>query len=118
MSINLLFYIFGFALCFSALCAVLSKKPVHAVLYLVLTFFSSAWIMLLLKAEFLAMLLIIIYVGAVAVLFLFVVMMLQTNYNPIHSPFQKFTGATLGILVFLQTFFAIKNYFRFNVFRP
>jgi NADH-quinone oxidoreductase subunit J len=104
MSINVLFYIFGFALCASALLAVLSKKPVHSVLYLVLSFFASAWVMLLLKAEFLAMLLIIIYVGAVAVLFLFVVMMLQTNYKESHSHWHKITGGILGLLIFLQIF--------------
>lgn len=104
MSVNLLFYIFGFGLCASSFASVLSKKPVHAVLYLVLTFFSAAWIMLLLKAEFLAMLLIIVYVGAVAVLFLFVVMMLQTNYVPIRAPFQKISGFVIAFLIFLQIF--------------
>ena len=104
MSVNVLFYLFGFALCASALASVLSRKPVHAVLYLVLAFFSSAWVMLLLRAEFLAMLLIIIYVGAVAVLFLFVVMMLQTNYTPVKSFWQKIAGGIIGFLVFLQIF--------------
>lgn len=102
MSVNLLFYIFGFSLCFSALCAVLSSKPVHAVLYLVLSFFSAAWVMLLLGAEFLAMLLIIVYVGAVAVLFLFVVMMLQTNFAQSKSFVQKITAAIIGLLIFMQ----------------
>lgn len=77
----LCFYFFS---CFALLCAVgtiFAKKPVHAVLLLALTFFNISWLFLLLRAEFLALLLVIVYVGAVAVLFLFVVMMLDFGKN-------------------------------------
>lgn len=73
----LLFYTFSFVLSLSAIFAVISKKSVHSVLWLISAFFAAAWVFLSVRAEFLAMLLIIIYVGAVAVLFLFVVMMLE-----------------------------------------
>jgi NADH-quinone oxidoreductase subunit J len=73
------FYLFAGVTLFAALMVVLSRQPVHAVLFLILAFFSSAGLIVLQGAEFLAMILIIVYVGAVAVLFLFVVMMLNTS---------------------------------------
>ena len=102
MSVNFLFYTFSFLISLSAILSIVSKNSVHAVLYLVLTFFSSAWIMLLLNAEFLAMLLIIVYVGAIAVLFLFVVMMLQTNYTHKKSMLKTSTAVIISALVFVQ----------------
>ncbi len=102
MSVNFLFYVFSFLVSLSAILSIVSKNSVHAVLYLVLTFFSSAWIMLLLNAEFLAMLLIIVYVGAIAVLFLFVVMMLQTNYTHKQSMLQTSTAGIIACVVFVQ----------------
>ncbi len=102
MSVNFLFYTFSFLISLSAILSILSKNSVHAVLYLVLTFFSSAWIMLMLNAEFLAMLLIIVYVGAIAVLFLFVVMMLNTNYTNKPSLLQTSTAAIIASIIFIQ----------------
>lgn len=102
MSVNILFYIFASLICVTALLSIISKNSVHSVLYLVLTFFSSAWIMLLLNAEFIAMLLIIVYVGAIAVLFLFVVMMLQTKYNHKPSNIQTSTSVLIACIIFSQ----------------
>ncbi|MFT4968102.1 MAG: NADH-quinone oxidoreductase subunit J [Candidatus Deianiraeaceae bacterium] len=102
MSINFLFYIFSALVCGSALLSVLSKNSVHAVLYLVITFFSAAWVMLLLNAEFLALLLIIIYVGAIAILFLFVVMMLHTHYKYKPLTLQTSTATVVSFIIFVQ----------------
>ena len=77
MIAGLAFYFFSTILLGAALGVVFSRNPVHSVLYLILTFFNAAALFVLLEAEFLAMLLVIVYVGAVAVLFLFVVMMLD-----------------------------------------
>ncbi|MEM9962530.1 MAG: NADH-quinone oxidoreductase subunit J, partial [Pseudomonadota bacterium] len=74
------FYVFASVAVASGLFVVLARNPVHSVLWLILAFFSSAGLMVLLGAEFVAMLLIIVYVGAVAVLFLFVVMMLDVDF--------------------------------------
>ncbi|AAU04233.1 NADH-quinone oxidoreductase subunit J [Rickettsia typhi] len=75
------FYLFTTLIIISSLCVVLSKNSVYSVLWLIFTFINAAGLMILLGAEFLAMLLIVIYVGAVAVLFLFVIMMLDINFN-------------------------------------
>ena len=74
------FYMFATVAVASALMVISARNPVHSVLFLILTFFNSAGIFLLLGAEFLALLLVIVYVGAVAVLFLFVVMMLDIDF--------------------------------------
>jgi NADH-quinone oxidoreductase subunit J len=82
MSATLLtFYLFSSVILISSLMVISSKNPVHSVLYLILTFFNAAGLFVILHAEFLAMILIIVYVGAVAVLFLFVVMMLDFNLS-------------------------------------
>ena len=70
----LVFYVFGFVILVSALCVITAPNPVHAALFLVLAFFTASAIWLLLRAEFLAIALVLVYVGAVMVLFLFVVM--------------------------------------------
>ena len=75
----------------------LAKNPVHAVLFLILTFFNAAGLFVLLGAEFLAMLLVVVYVGAVAVLFLFVVMMLDVDFAELSAGFIK--NAPIGALV-------------------
>ncbi|ADE30354.1 NADH:ubiquinone oxidoreductase subunit J [Rickettsia prowazekii str. GvV257] len=75
------FYLFTTLIIISSLCVVLSKNSVYSVLWLIFTFINGSGLMILLGAEFLAMLLIVIYVGAVAVLFLFVIMMLDINFN-------------------------------------
>lgn len=78
---SLLFFLFSGVLTVSALMVVLARNPVHAVLFLILCFFNAAGLFVLLGAEFLAMILVIVYVGAVAVLFLFVVMMLDIDFR-------------------------------------
>jgi len=93
----LLFYAFS-AILIMAACAVITvRNPVHAVLFLVLTFFTSAAIWLMLEAEFLAIVLVLVYVGAVMVLFLFVVMMLDINIEPLREGFIRYLP--VGILV-------------------
>ncbi len=104
MSANFLFYLFSSLLCGSSLLSIVSRNSVHAVLYLVLAFFSAAWVMLILNAEFLALLLIVVYVGAIAVLFLFVVMMLQTKYIHRVSKLQISTACIMSLIIFLQLF--------------
>jgi NADH-quinone oxidoreductase subunit J len=91
------FYLFAVLAVASAAMVIIAKNPVHAVLFLILTFFNAAGLFLLLGAEFLAMLLIIVYVGAVAVLFLFVVMMLDVDFAELKAGFIK--NAPVGVLV-------------------
>lgn len=91
------FYLFAILAIASAAMVIVAKNPVHAVLFLILTFFNAAGLFILLGAEFLAMLLIIVYVGAVAVLFLFVVMMLDVDFAELRAGFIK--NAPIGLLV-------------------
>ena len=77
---GLFFYIFAFLMIASAIMVISARNPVHAVLFLILAFFNAAGLFVLLGAEFIAMILVIVYVGAVAVLFLFVVMMLDVDF--------------------------------------
>ncbi len=85
-----LFYLFAFILVLSALRVVTAKNPVHAALFLVLSFFTGAMLWMLMKAEFLAVSLVLIYIGAVMVLFLFVVMMLDINFEELRRGFWRF----------------------------
>src|SRR5688500_19882713 len=85
----ILFYVFGAILLGSALAVILVRNPVHAALFLVLSFFTAAALWLLLYAEFLAITLILVYVGAVMVLFLFVVMMLDINLDKLREGFWR-----------------------------
>lgn len=85
-----LFYLFAAILVLSALRVVTARNPVHAALFLVLSFFTAAMLWLLIKAEFLAISLVLIYVGAVMVLFLFVVMMLDLNFESLRRGFWRF----------------------------
>ncbi|MFL2555718.1 MAG: NADH-quinone oxidoreductase subunit J [Gammaproteobacteria bacterium] len=96
---QIIFYIFGSILLLSATLVVVIKNPIHAALFLVLSFFSSAAIWLLLNAEFLAIALILVYVGAVMVLFLFVVMMLDINISTLREGFARYFP--LGIIIAL-----------------
>jgi NADH-quinone oxidoreductase subunit J len=91
------FYIFAAGAIASGVAVITAKNPVHAVLYLIFTFFNAAGLFILLGAEFLAMLLVIVYVGAVAVLFLFVVMMLDVDFAELKAGFIK--NAPVGLLV-------------------
>mgnify|MGYP001185289308 CR=1 FL=1 len=96
---QIIFYIFGSILLLSATMVVVIKNPIHAALFLVLSFFSSAAIWLLLNAEFLAIALVLVYVGAVMVLFLFVVMMLDINISTLREGFARYFP--LGIIIAL-----------------
>jgi NADH-quinone oxidoreductase subunit J len=99
-----LFYVFAAILVFAALRVVTARNPVHAVLWLVLAFFTAAAHWLMLKAEFLAIALVLVYVGAVMVLFLFVVMMLDVNFDNLRKQFRSYipVGATVGVLVLVE----------------
>ncbi len=97
------FYAFGLILIVSALCVITARNPVHAALFLVLAFFTAAAIWLLLRAEFLAITLVLVYVGAVMVLFLFVVMMLDINIERLREGFWRNLPAALvvgGLMAF------------------
>jgi len=98
------FYVFSAIIIFAALRVITTRNPVHAALWLVLAFFTSAGIWLLLKAEFLAIALVLVYVGAVMVLFLFVVMMLDVNFDNLRKNFRSYipVGATVGVLVLIE----------------
>ncbi len=100
----LAFYLFAFVLVASAAMVVTSRNPVHSVLFLILAFFNAAALFLIAGAEFLAMILVIVYVGAVAVLFLFVVMMLDIDFAAMRQGFQRYAplGAVIGGVLFLQ----------------
>jgi NADH-quinone oxidoreductase subunit J len=100
----LAFYVFALVLLASAAMVVSARNPVHSVLFLILAFFNAAALFLLAGAEFLAMVLVIVYVGAVAVLFLFVVMMLDINFAELRSGFQRFlpVGLTIGVVLLLE----------------
>lgn len=100
----LVFYAFAFVLIASAIMVVASRNPVHAVLFLILCFFNAAGLFVLMGAEFLAMTLIIVYVGAVAVLFLFVVMMLDIDFRQLRQGFMSYLplGALVGVIILVQ----------------
>ena len=96
---TLAFYLFAVLLIASAVLVILSRNPVHSVLWLIVAFFNAAGLMVLVGAEFIAMLLVIVYVGAVAVLFLFVVMMLDIDFAELRAGFVR--NFPLGIAIAL-----------------
>ena len=100
----LVFYMFAFFAVAAAVMVISARNPVHSVLFLILTFFNAAGLFVLLGAEFLAMLLVVVYVGAVAVLFLFVVMMLDINFVALRQGFLQYLpiGATVGLVLLLE----------------
>ncbi len=104
MNIETLFYLFATVTVFAALRVITSRNPLHAVLFLVLAFVSSAGIWMLLEAEFLALTLVLVYVGAVMVLFLFVVMMLDINIEQLRLGFWRWfpVGLLLAGLIGVQ----------------
>ena len=104
MIYTLCFYLFAIVTVFSGIMVISSRNPVHSVLYLILAFFNSAGLFVLLGAEFVAMILVIVYVGAVAVLFMFVVMMLDIDYIEMRRGFQKYLpiGALIGIVLLAE----------------
>jgi NADH-quinone oxidoreductase subunit J len=101
---TILFLIFAGILLIAALRVITARNPVHAVLFLVLAFFSAACLWILLQAEFLAIALVLVYVGAVMVLFLFVVMMLDINVDRLREGFWRHfpLAATVGVVIALQ----------------
>ena len=110
------FYLFAVLVVASGAMVILARNPVHAVLFLVLAFFNAAGLFLLLGAEFLAMLLVIVYVGAVSVIFLFVVMMLDVDFAELKAGFIKNAkvGAIVGGVV-LAELVALFSFRGFNV---
>ena len=109
-----LFYVFAALLLFAAFRVITARNPVHAALYLVLAFFQAAAIWILLKAEFLAIALVLVYVGAVMVLFLFVVMMLDINLDGVRQGFWKHfpLAGTVGAVVALEMSYVLMGGFR------
>src|SRR5687767_9497829 len=104
MLVEILFWTFSAVLVGAALGVILSRNPVHSVLYLVLCFFNAAVLWLLIEAEFLAIALVLVYVGAVMVLFLFVVMMLDINVEELRKGFTRYLplGAAVALIVVLE----------------
>ncbi len=100
----LAFYMFAIVSIVSAFMVVTSKNPVHSVLFLILTFFNGAGLFVLMGAEFLAMILVVVYVGAVAVLFMFVVMMLDINFVELRQGFLRYLpyGVTIGLVLLVE----------------
>jgi NADH-quinone oxidoreductase subunit J len=109
-----LFYVFAALLLFAAFRVITARNPVHAALYLVLAFFQAAAVWILLKAEFLAITLVLVYVGAVMVLFLFVVMMLDVNLDSIRKGFWKHfpLAGTVGAIIALEMSYVLMGGFR------
>jgi len=101
MFIEIIFYSFSAALILSALMVITVRNPVHSALFLVLSFFCSSAIWLLLQAEFLAIALVLVYVGAVMVLFLFVVMMLDINTAQLKEGFIRYLPVGIGVAILL-----------------
>ncbi len=106
---QIIFYIFSVILVGSSLAVITVRNPVYAALFLVLAFFTCAGLWVLLQAEFLALTLVLVYVGAVMVLFLFVVMMLDINIAPLREGFIKFlpVGIAVGVIILLQMAFIL-----------
>ena len=109
-----LFYVFAALMLFAAFKVITARNPVHAALYLVLAFFQAAAIWILLKAEFLAITLVLVYVGAVMVLFLFVVMMLDINIDSMRQGFWKHfpLAGTVGAIIALEMSYVLMGGFR------
>jgi NADH-quinone oxidoreductase subunit J len=105
----LAFYLFSAILIASAFMVITARNPVHSVFFLILAFFNAAGLFVLLGAEFLAMILVIVYVGAVAVLFLFVVMMLDVDFTELKRGVQQFVvvGAGIGLLLLFELAFFV-----------
>ena len=110
---NFLFYLFSFVIVASSIMVIFSRNPVHSVLFLILAFFNSSALFVLLGAEFLAMILIIVYVGAVAVLFLFVVMMLDINFTKIKEGILQYLpiGGLVALILLVELLFVGTTWF-------
>jgi len=105
----LAFYLFAIVVIASATLTITARNPVHSVLWLILAFFNAAGLMLLCGAEFIAMLLVIVYVGAVAVLFLFVVMMLDIDFAELRAGFVRYlpAGVLVAVVLAAEIIFAV-----------
>ena len=108
---NLFFFLFASITVISAIAVISSRNPVHSVLFLILAFVNSAGLFVLAGAEFLAMILLIVYVGAVAVLFLFVVKMLNINLEEMKNQVKKYfySGLFVGLVLMAELFFSFTN---------
>lgn len=106
------FYLFAFILIFSGVAVISVRNPVHSVLFLILAFFNASGLFILLGAEFIAMILAIVYVGAVAVLFLFVVMMLDISFNDLRKGAMQFVplGLAIGAVILTEFFILFQNW--------
>jgi NADH-quinone oxidoreductase subunit J len=104
MAATIFFYLFSALAVASAMMVILSRNPVHSVLFLILCFFNAAGLFILLGAEFLAMILVVVYVGAVAVLFLFVVMMLDVDFVKLREGMAQYLpiGGIIGLILFAE----------------
>jgi NADH-quinone oxidoreductase subunit J len=107
MIVDFFFWLFAAVLLISATLVVSSRNPVHSVLFLILAFFNAAALFLIAGAEFLAMILVVVYVGAVAVLFLFVVMMLDIDFEQLRGGLQRYSGIGAAVGAALLVEFAI-----------
>ncbi len=109
-----LFYVFSAIMLFAAFRVITARNPIHAVLFLVLTFFQASMIWMLLKAEFLSITLVLVYVGAVMVLFLFVVMMMDVNMENLRDGFWKHFpfAALVGVVIALEMSAVLMGGFR------
>jgi NADH-quinone oxidoreductase subunit J len=103
------FYLFAVVCIASAIMVIAARNPVHSVLFLILAFVNAAGLFVLVGAEFLAMILIVVYVGAVAVLFLFVVMMLDVDFTELRHGFLNYlpVGGLVGLILLIELFFVI-----------
>lgn len=110
------FYLFAGILVFSALMVITARNPVHSVLFLILAFFNSAGLFVLLGAEFIAMIMVIVYVGAVAVLFLFVVMMLDINFTDLRKGAMHYVP--IGIIIGGILLFELATIYTYWQFAP
>ncbi|MEO7031702.1 MAG: NADH-quinone oxidoreductase subunit J [Herbaspirillum sp.] len=115
-----LFYAFALILVLAALRVVTERNPVHAALFLVLSFFSTAAIWLLLRAEFLAIVLVLVYVGAVMVLFMFVVMMLDIDISKAREGFWSYLplGSVIGVIIVLEMSAVLLHGFKLDLDVP
>ena len=106
-----LFFIISIIIITSSLLVILSKNPIHSVLFLILVFFNTSILFLFSNAEFLAMILLIVYIGAVAVLFLFVIMMLDINITKLRQTFLNYlpTGLFIGFIILIELIYVVSQ---------
>ncbi len=106
---TIIFYLFSAMTIAAGVMVIASRNPVHSVLFLILAFFNSAGLFVLMGAEFLAMIVVVVYVGAVAVLFLFVVMMLDINFSELRAGFLHYlpVGALIGVILLAELVFVL-----------